>query len=120
MDNHWTEPYDFDAMKDQNPALYAKLAEATLVIIKGDLNYRKLMGDINWPPTTSFAEALRRFKPTVILSLRTVKCDTISGLPEGKAEALKQQDVNWMRTGQFGLIQSNIDQIESCQCPRSS
>lgn len=95
-------------MMKENPALYNKISEAFLVIFKGDLNYRKLMGDINWVYTTDFLEALRGFRPTNLVSLRTVKADVITGLPPGKAESLKKEDPNWMETGRFGLIQATI------------
>lgn len=42
-----------------NPELYAKLSESRLVIFKGDLNYRKLIGDFSWACTESFVTCLR-------------------------------------------------------------
>lgn len=72
---------------------------------KGDLNYRKLMGDINWDPTTEFAKALRTFHPANICALRTIKADTVSGLKPGVAERLTESNPKWMETGEFGLIQ---------------
>ncbi|KAE9348636.1 hypothetical protein PR003_g6318 [Phytophthora rubi] len=46
--------------------------EATLVIIKGDLNYRRLLGDRLWPPSTPVEEAVPYF-PTAFVSFRTLK-----------------------------------------------
>ncbi|KAK1934547.1 Protein-glutamate O-methyltransferase C1393.13 [Phytophthora citrophthora] len=40
--------------------------EATLVIIKGDLNYRRLLGDRLWPPSTPVEEAVPYF-PTAFV-----------------------------------------------------
>lgn len=97
-------------MKQVNPALYNKISEAFLVIFKGDLNYRKLMGDINWPFTTDFSEALRGFRPTNVVALRTIKADVCTGLPAGKGESLKEKDPSWMRTGKFGLVQASTVQ----------
>ena len=96
-------------MKIVNPSLYNKLSEAILIIFKGDLNYRKLLGDINWKYTTDFQRALREFKPTNLVSLRTLKADLCVGLPAGKAESVKKEDPNWMITGRFGLIQAAIE-----------
>lgn len=101
----WTYFYDFDAMKENDPELYGKLGEATLVIFKGDLNYRKLMADIHWDPTTSFREALQSFHPTNLLSLRTVKADLISGLKPGVAENLTNIKPDWLLTGEYATIQ---------------
>lgn len=113
-ESYWTGPYDFAEMKEKDKVLYAKLSDAKLVIFKGDLNYRKLLGDINWEYSTSFIEALRGFRPTNILSLRTIKSDVCVGLPPGKGELLYNKDVNWMITGQYGLIQATVE--SSCNC----
>ncbi|XP_020285066.1 protein-glutamate O-methyltransferase-like isoform X2 [Pseudomyrmex gracilis] len=107
-DNYWTGPYDFKEMKEKEKDLYAQLSNATLVIFKGDLNYRKLLGDINFEYTTSFKDALGDFQPTNILSLRTVKSDVCVGLSQGVAESLFEKDEHWMRTGQYGLIQAIV------------
>lgn len=93
-------------MEKYDRKLYEKLSLAKLIIFKGDLNYRKLLGDINFEHSTNFDEALRNFHPSQILSLRTVKSDVCVGLPPGKSEELFNQDEYWMITGQYGLIQS--------------
>ncbi|XP_043261889.1 damage-control phosphatase ARMT1-like [Colletes gigas] len=113
-ESYWTGPYDFAAMKEHDKALYAKLSEAKLAIFKGDLNYRKLVGDINWEYTTEFSKSLRGFQPTHVLSLRTVKSDVCVGLPSGMGEELFKKDENWMITGQYGLIQTTL--AGTCQC----
>ena len=114
-ESYWTGPYDFARMKEHDPALYGKLSEAKLAIFKGDLNYRKLVGDINWEYTTEFTTALRGFQPTNILSLRTVKSDVCAGLPSGVADDLFRGNESWMFTGQYGLIQTTM--AGTCQCP---
>lgn len=101
----WTSPYDFVAMEKQNVELFRVLQQSKCLIFKGDLNYRKLMGDINWEPTTEFSKALRTFRPTNVCALRTIKADTVSGLQKGKAEELTTKDPKWMETGEYGLIQ---------------
>lgn len=104
-ESYWTKPYEFAEMKERDPRLYAKLSEARLVIFKGDLNYRKLLGDINFEYTTPFKQALRGFQPTNVLSIRTIKADVCVGLMSGVAQELFEKDENWMYTGQYGLIE---------------
>ncbi len=77
---------------------------ASLVIVKGDANYRRLIGDAIWPPETSFAEVMRGF-PAPLLALRTMKSDPVAGLPLGLAEQLDMIDVDWRINGRRGLIQ---------------
>ncbi|CAL7948318.1 unnamed protein product [Xylocopa violacea] len=113
-ESYWTGPYELAEMKERDPVLYAKLSEAKLAIFKGDLNYRKLVGDINWEYTTEFKKSLRGFEPTNILSLRTVKSDVCVGLPPGVAEELFDKDEKWLYTGEYGLIQSTIAGV--CHC----
>lgn len=105
VDNFWTSPYEFHRMRDINPTLYQQLGESHLLIFKGDLNYRKLLGDFNFPYTTPFREALKGFHPTALCSLRTVKADLICGLAEGLSDKLDAKDDRWMVTGEYAVIQ---------------
>jgi len=104
-DLFWTYPQDFSHLGTVDAPLYKSLSEANLVIFKGDLNYRKLVGDLNWETTASFHNALQGFHPAPILSLRTAKADVMVGLEEGQAEKLSSCDPNWMTNGQWGVIQ---------------
>jgi len=104
-DSFWTFPHVYSEMCSADPPLYSTLAEAKLVIFKGDLNYRKLVGDRNWETTVPFRTALQGFVPSNVLSLRTLKADVVTGLAKGQAEQLNLQDRDWMINGNWGLIQ---------------
>jgi len=104
-DSFWTYPHSFNLMADTDPDLYQELGEACLVIFKGDLNYRKLVGDLNWETTATFKSALQGFLPTSVLSLRTAKADVMVGLEPGQAERVTKVDSQWMVSGQWGVIQ---------------
>lgn len=104
-DHFFTSPYEFQKMQKIAPALWDSIAESHLAIFKGDLNYRKLLGDVNCDPTTIFRIALNYFIPTNLCALRTVKADLICGLTPGASERLFEKDPRWMATGQYGVIQ---------------
>ncbi|XP_060841275.1 damage-control phosphatase ARMT1-like [Rhopalosiphum padi] len=76
----WTLPHCYSTMATEDSELYKKLACSQLLIFKGDLNYRKLIGDINWSPSTTFKSALCQFQPTAVVALRTLKCDCVCDL----------------------------------------
>ena len=92
---------------DMSPDLASPLNEARLVIIKGDANYRRTVGDALWPAHTAFAEVLD-YLDAPALCLRTLKSDPVVGLPSAETAAeLDQMDPDWRVNGQRGVIQFN-------------
>jgi hypothetical protein len=87
--------------------LRAELAAADLVIFKGDVNYRRLIGEVHWPPTTPFARTTAYF-PAPLVALRTCKAELIVGLAQGEAEQLQAEDPAWMVNGRRGLVQARL------------
>ena len=111
----WTSPYSFDRMHQIVPNFYADLNKnSQLVVLKGDLNYRKLIGDLDWPFDTPLKTAVRGFLPASLLAVRTLKSDCVANLDtdlnrnERFAAVAKEFEIGkkkWMITGDFGLIQ---------------
>lgn len=101
----WTTHHDFTKMSEVAPDLYTEISKASLIIFKGDLNYRKLTGDLNWPTNTSFKHALRDFCPAPVLAVRTAKGGPVVGLAPGVAERIATASPNWNISGDFGMIQ---------------
>ena len=96
----WVSPLPFW----QAPAdLLDELAAADLVIVKGDYNYRRLLGDLHWDPTTPFQEVVRPLQP--VLALRVAKSLTGAGIPASVVRATEMTDPDWMSDGQWGMIQ---------------
>ena len=87
---------------DMPPLLAKCLADAALVIVKGDANYRRITGDARWPADTSFAR-VAAFFPAPVLALRTLKSDTIVGLAPGQAAGLDEADPEWRTNGRRGV-----------------
>lgn len=95
-------PLPYAQMPDD---LRADFAAATLTVVKGDLNYRRLVGDRYWPPTTPFADVTGYF-PGPVAALRTLKSDVITGLGAATEAALTDAEGrSWRTAGTHALIQ---------------
>jgi uncharacterized protein with ATP-grasp and redox domains len=81
------------------------LRHASVVVLKGDANYRRLIGDALWPPSAPLAAACS-YISTPIVCLRTMKSDPVLGLPEGLAERLDASEPEWRIDGRRGLVQT--------------
>lgn len=113
----WTHAGSYWRMPTIAPQLYADLQESELVIFKGDLNYRKLTGDVAWPPTTPFKEAIGPLagpdNGIATLTLRTCKADVVVGLKEGEDERVRQTEGGggdsgarkWAWSGKWAVVQ---------------
>jgi uncharacterized protein with ATP-grasp and redox domains len=96
----WTAPLMFRQMP---PDLRGELAQADLVVLKGDANYRRLVDDAHWPPTADLGEIAAYF-PAPLVAVRTLKAEVVVGLAPGQAEALTVQEPDWLVNGRRGLI----------------
>ncbi|MER7762588.1 damage-control phosphatase ARMT1 family protein [Streptomyces sp. NPDC097619] len=85
--------------------LRAELAEARLTLVKGDLNYRRLVGDHHWDPTTPFTTLTAHF-PGPVAALRTLKSDVITGLAPTTLAALDSSPTPWRTKGTHAVIQT--------------
>ncbi|WP_231873122.1 MULTISPECIES: damage-control phosphatase ARMT1 family protein [Kitasatospora] len=94
-------PLPYQAM----PAdLRRELTGATLTLLKGDLNYRRLVGDRHWPATTPFAPLTAHF-PTPVAALRTLKSDVVTGLTPATLARLDATGTPWRTSGRHALVQ---------------
>ena len=90
---------------DMPEDLRQELAAATVTIVKGDLNYRRLVGDRLWSPTTPFRDVTAHF-PGPVAALRTLKSDVITGLDaETEAALVAAEGQRWRTGGTHALIQ---------------
>ncbi|MFD9845415.1 damage-control phosphatase ARMT1 family protein [Streptomyces parvus] len=94
-------PLPYEEMPED---LRAEFAAATVTILKGDLNYRRLVGDRTWHATTPFADRTAYF-PGAVAALRTLKSDVIVGLDQKTLEALERSGAAWRTSGTHALIQ---------------
>jgi hypothetical protein len=90
------------------PATLAKhFRTAKVTIFKGDLNYRRLLGDSQWPATSSFAE-LTDYFPGPVVALRTLKSEVVVGLTAEQLSSLDAAEDNWRTAGTHALIAARI------------
>lgn len=92
-------------MWDMPMTLHNLMDTARLVIVKGDANYRRAIGDSVWAVDTPFSDVMRYLNAPV-MCLRTLKSDPIVGLPSLATEAeLEKVDSQWRTNGKRGVIQ---------------
>jgi uncharacterized protein with ATP-grasp and redox domains len=86
------------------------LSRATVVVLKGDANYRRVVGDALWKPEAPFAAAASA-SGFPMLCLRTMKSDAVLGLPAGLAGALDASDPRWRIDGRRGVAQAYLPRV---------
>ena len=100
-DSFWATGLMF---RDLPSRISRELSLADLVILKGDVNYRRLLDDRHWAFTTPMATCGGYF-PAQFLVLRTLKGEILAGLAPGKAESCAREDSAWLTNGERGVIQ---------------
>lgn len=100
----WTSPLP---MWEMTADLYADLGKSDLIVMKGDANYRRLLGDRHWDFIRPFAEVVN-YAPAPLLALRTLKSEVAVGITAEKIAAAEKADAKWMTDGKWGIIQAVI------------
>ena len=72
-------------------------------MLKGDANYRRLLSDRRWAPTTNM-EAIAGYFPAALVTLRTTKSELAADLDTQTVEKLYSSDPNWLVEGRYGFI----------------
>jgi len=96
----WNSPLPMWELSDD---LRKEWKGTSLVISKGDANYRRLLGDRQWKMTLPFQDVMD-FLPVPLAALRTLKAELAVGLDMAKIEEVKSQDPDWMVNGRWGVI----------------
>ena len=97
----WTSPLPLWQMPTD---IEAEMRNADLVILKGDANYRRLLGDRRWPYDTPLSDATG-YVPTPTLALRTLKSEVAAGLDPSDIERAASASPDWDTAGEWGMIQ---------------
>ncbi len=96
----WNGPRFF---QDLPADLRSQLAACDLVLIKGDANYRRLVGDRRWPASTPM-EGLTGHFPAPFAVLRTMKSEIVVDLSEDRVLRLDGEDPEWRTNGRRGIV----------------
>lgn len=97
----WTSPLAFWEIPE---SLKKELANSSLIIVKGDANYRRLLGDRHWDFTTNIADIIS-YLPAPMVALRTLKAEVAAGLNSEVIAQVAKSDPSWLTNGQWGVVQ---------------
>lgn len=73
-----------------------------LIVIKGDLNYRRLVGDYHWKSSEPIRDKVSYIEKPLLI-IRSLKSNVILGVDE--EEKYSSNSPNWKISGQYGIIQ---------------
>jgi len=95
----YTSPLPFWQAPSELKTIYETV---DLVVTKGDANYRRLIGDRNWPLGTPFKTAMSYWGRAKLLAIRTCKSPAAIGFSDEDLAAKHSPD--WLVNGKTGLI----------------
>jgi uncharacterized protein with ATP-grasp and redox domains len=99
-DFFWNSPL---AMWELPASLKEDLVDSTLLISKGDANYRRILGDREWDFTEPFHQVVD-YLPVPLAALRTIKAELVVGMNLDQIQEVFNQDPKWMTNGNWGVI----------------
>ncbi|MGQ1784163.1 damage-control phosphatase ARMT1 family protein [Saccharicrinis sp. GN24d3] len=81
--------------------LKSLLEPSELLIFKGDLNYRKLVGDRYWEHTTPTKNIVNYLGMNAVF-IRVLKSEVLVGMDKNKIQ--ETEDRSWLYNGRYGII----------------
>ena len=100
-DLFWCQP---TAYWDMPPHIQQRLAGSSLCVVKGDANYRRLLGGREWPLDMP-AKDILSYWPVPVCALRTFKAEIGCGVSLQEQNRAKMDDEKWLVSGRFGVVQ---------------
>jgi uncharacterized protein with ATP-grasp and redox domains len=94
------EPRHFGNLAED---LALRLGEASVVIAKGDLNYRRFIEDRAWPAETPLALANRASFSA--FALRVLKSEALAGVPPSTVQTIAREDPDYRINGRYAMVQ---------------
>jgi len=96
----WNSPLGYDQLPED---ISQELARSNIVLLKGDVNYRRMLSDRKWE-TSRNMEELIGFFPASFALIRTMKSESIVDIDERRANELFMEDPDWLVNGIRGII----------------
>ena len=101
-DNFWVQG---KAMWEMYEPLRSNLtSRCDLAFVKGDANYRRLLGDCSWDFTALFQQVVGVYFPCPVCALRTLKAEVGCGIDAEQVKRASSLDDQWLVNGRFGVI----------------
>jgi hypothetical protein len=100
-DLFWCQPTSF---WDMPTHIVEKIKASVCIFVKGDANYRRLLGEREWNLETNAADILS-YWPAPCCALRTFKAEIGCGMSKEMQEYAKSKDSKWMVSGKWGVVQ---------------
>lgn len=98
----WVQP---PPMWNMPQPLYEELQQnCDLAFVKGDANYRRLLGDCDWDYSAPFEDIVGTYFPCPVCALRTLKAELGCGMEPDQVQRAKSLDDAWMVNGRFGVV----------------
>ena len=101
---YWNTQFEwFDRFPDELARHFASSSDLT--IVKGDANYRKLVGGRKYPVDEPFAPLVEYFPAKAVCALRGLKCELVVGVSQEIAKQQAAVNPDWKVDGSRGVIQ---------------
>jgi len=102
----WCQPQPFWNLPAlARASLSSELNDTGLTIIKGDANYRRLLGDRLFDHSKDAFEDVVAYFPSPVVALRSLKSELGCGMPKEKCESARNTRKDWMTCGVYGVVQ---------------
>jgi len=89
---------------EMSEGVAARVARSAMVFLKGDTNYRRLLGDCDCPLTAD-ARSVAGYWPAPLCALRVLTSTAGCGVGEQAAARARKEDAKFMTSGEWGMVQ---------------
>lgn len=99
----WNMPTAYNNISRKKDIFKKNQDNVDLLIVKGDLNYRRLCGDMTWSYKTKL-EKLTNYIQCPTLVIRSFKSNLVIDYDRVKYHRHSEEDADWKTDGEYGVI----------------